>query len=355
VLEEKIKIGKQRVNIDRVGAEDLKSPNVTGGYLLKFDRVGAGENGLYAPDGRGLVYAEPKEQTILLPQRAPQREYINSFLGSFERVLDSPHWNDPATGYRAYIDVEAAIDFHVLELLSGNVDALVLSTYFYKPRNGKITFGPHWDFDRALGSTDRRDADPQQWNTGQFFGGAWWPRLFSDPDFWQLWVDRWQELRATHFSSTNLNRLIDQLTGEVLEAQPREYQKWALQPRGGSYQTEIEHMKDWLLNRVDFIDEQLVQPPRMNGLGKRVAPGFLLSFSAPKNTTIYYTLDGSDPRQLQGAISSNAIVYTNSVALKTSAHVIARGHNLNLRQRGGPPVSTPWSSRVVADFEVVTP
>jgi hypothetical protein len=89
----------------------------------------------------------------------------------------------------------------VLEVLSGNVDALVLSTYFHKPRHGKIVFGPHWDFDRALGSTDGRDSNPRTWNTGPFFtGGGWWNKLFRDRDFWQKWVDRWQKARPEHFS-----------------------------------------------------------------------------------------------------------------------------------------------------------
>jgi hypothetical protein len=355
VLTEKIKIGKQRVNIDRVGAEDLKPPNVTGGYLLKFDRLGPGESGVFASGDRGLVYAEPKEQTITLPQRAPQREYVQKFISEFNSALHGLKWKDPMVGYRAHLDVDAAIDFHVLEVLSGNVDAMVLSTYFYKPRNGKIICGPHWDFDRAMGSVDERDAYPRVWNTGPFFGGEWWPMLCADPDFWQQWVDRWQELRRTHFALTNMNRLIDQLAAEVREAQPREYEKWHLQPHGGSYQGEIDHMKDWLSNRVDFIDRQLVQPPGLKSQGGRVAPGFALKLSARSSATIYYTLDGSDPRLSQGAISSNALVYTNPIPIKSSAHVVARTHNVNIRQVGGPPVSTPWSGPVAVKFEVASP
>ncbi len=355
VLTEKIKISKQRVNIDRVGAEDLKPPNVTGGYVLKFDRLGPGESGVFAYGDRGLVYVEPKEQTMRLPQRAPQQEHLQKFIRDFTGALNGGSWKNPSSGYGAFLDVDAAIDFHVLEVLSGNVDAMVLSTYFYKPRNGKITFGPHWDFDRALGSTDGRDADPRQWGMAQFFGGEWWPRLFRDPDFWQQWVDRWQELRRTHFALTNMNRLVDQLTDELREAQPREYQKWGLQPRGGSYQSEIDHMKDWLSNRVDFIDRQLVQPPGLKSQGGRVAPGFALKLSARSSATIYYTLDGSDPRLSQGAISSNALVYTNPIPINSSARVVARTHNVNIRQAGGPPLSTPWSGPVTAKFEVTSP
>jgi len=346
VLTEKIKIGKNRVNIDHIGPEDLKVPNVTGGYLLKFDRVGPGESGFFGTGERGLVYVEPKEQTITLPQRDPQREYLKKFFSEFDRALSGLDWKDPAHGYRAYLDVDAAIDFHVLEVLSGNVDAMVLSTYFQKPRNGKIVFGPHWDFDRALGSTDGRDDNPRHWSTGPFFGGEWWPRLFSDVDFWQLWVDRWQELRRTHFSLSNLNGLIDRLCDELREAQPREYRKWGLQPRGGSYQSEIDLMKFWLSNRVDFIDQQLVQPPRLRAEGGRGSAGFLLTITAATNASVYYTLDGSDPRLPQGGISSNALIYARPIELKKNDRIIARARDPNQQQSGGPPTSTSWSGTV---------
>jgi hypothetical protein len=354
VLEEKIKVGKRRLNIDRLGPEDLQPPQVTGGYLLKIDRLGPGEAG-FGGAGASMVYVEPKEPVILLPQRAPQRQYLDSYFRDFDRALNGPHWKDPVQGYRAYVDVEAWIDYHVLEVLSGNVDALNLSTYLHKPRLGNLAFGPHWDFDRALGSTDDRDRDPRQWNTGQFFSGAWWPRLFSDPDFWQRWVDRWQELRLTHFSLTNLFGLTDRLGNEVREAHPREVKRWGLEPRGGSYESELNHMKQWLSNRVDFIDHELVQPPRFQREGGRIPAGFLLTLAAPTNATVYCTLDGSDPRLSQGAISSNAMVYSNAIPLLTNIAIVARARNSKQRQHGGPPISTPWSSPVRAKFTVTPP
>ncbi len=343
VLEEKIKIGRNRVNIDRLEAGDLTFPSVTGGYLLKFDRLGPDEGGAHSVGDRPVVYVEPREQTLLLPQRLAQRRYINGCLQEFERILDGPDWKDPAKGYPAYLDVDAAIDFHVLELLSGNVDSLVLSTYWHKPRGGKITFGPHWDFDRALGSTDGRDEDPQNWNTGPFFNGPWWDRLFTDVDFWQRWVDRWQDLRESHFAQTNLNRLADALAAEIREAQPRQYQRWGFQPRGGSYASELAHMKEWLGSRTEFIDRQLVPPPRPV---RPAGSTNLLAFEYPTNVTVFYTLDGSDPRAAQGSLSSNALPYAGPFLLAGPGPVVARARNASQRQRGGPPRSTPWSGPV---------
>jgi len=355
VLTEKIKVSKDRINIDRIGPEDLKPPNVTGGYILKFDRLGPGERGVFATGDRGMIYVEPKEQTIRLPQRKEQFNYLEKFLTEFDGALNGPKFKDPVSGYRAYLDVDAAIDFHVLEVLSGNVDAMVLSTYFYKPRGGKITCGPHWDFDRALGSTDGRDDNPRNWNTGPFFGGNWWPQLFSDIDFWQQWVDRWQNLRQNHFSLTNLNRLIDQLAGEVREAQPREYKRWGLQPRGGSYQSEIDLMKTWLSNRIDFIDGQLVAAPRIvpeSGMVKIDTP---ITLAANTNAIIYYTIDGTDPRLPQGAISSSALQYKEPVRLSKQTRLLARAYDTKQRQSGGPPLSTAWSGTSTGLFTIVSP
>jgi CotH kinase protein/Lamin Tail Domain/Chitobiase/beta-hexosaminidase C-terminal domain len=354
VLEEKIKVGKHRVDIDRLGPADVKRPEVTGGYLLKIDRLGPNEAGFWVGDA-SMVYVEPKERVISLPERAPQRQFLTTYFTDFERALHGPNWKDPVLGYRAYIDVNSWIDYHVLEVLSGNVDALVFSTYFYKPRNGKLVFGPHWDFDRALGSTDGRDDDPRRWNTGRFFGGAWWAHLFRDPDFWQLWVDRWQELRQKQFSREHLNALIDRLTDELREAQPREAERWDLQPRGGSYQSEIDLMKDWLSNRVDFIDEQLVPKPGVSAPTGPIAPGSVVTLTIPNHSTVYYTLDGSDPRLSQGAISSSALIYSGPIRLNADARLVARARDPAKRQIGGPRVSTPWSGPVTATFKLTPP
>lgn len=345
VLEEKIKIGRNRVNIDRLGADDLQQPNVSGGYLLKFDRLGPGEGGVSGYARPDMAFVEPREAILSMPQRAPQMQYIEHYLQEFERALASEQWKDPKLGYHAYLDVEAAIDFHVLEVLSGNVDAIVLSTYFYKPRNGKITFGPHWDFDRALGSTDGRDENPRMWGTGPYFSGVWWPRLFTDPDFWQLWIDRWQSLAQSHFSVTNLHRLIDQLAGELRDAQPRQYRRWGFDPRGGSYQSEVQHMKDWLSNRVDFINGQLTPLPQLHiesGTPRHI------TFSGRTNDTIYFTTDGHDPRLSQGGIAPGAAIYSNAIPWSAGLRITARAYNPKQRQRGGPPLSSQWSGPIQA-------
>ena len=354
VLEEKIKIGKHRVDIDKLQPENTHPPEVTGGYAFKVDRTGPGETG-FVGAGQQMVYVDPNERTIKTTPRAAQRQYLKDYFGAFGRALNATNWTDLQLGYPAYFDVDGSIDYHVFEVLSGNVDALVLSAYLYKPRNGKIIYGPHWDFDRALGSTDGRDANPRSWNTGPFFGTGWWTRLFRDPDFWQKWIDRYQELRESHLSRTNMNALIDRLTAEVRQAQPRERKRWKIGLRGGTYQSEIDRMKNWLSNRVDYIDQQLAQPPALSAASGMVSPGALVSISVPTNTTVYFTLDGSDPRLPQGNASPTAAMYTEPIRITANTRVVARAFNSKVRQRSGPPLSSPWSRSAAAIFTIAPP
>lgn len=358
VLEEKIGIGKHRVDIDKLQPEDRLAPEVTGGYLLKVDRVDPGDSG-FNTGGDTIAYVDPKEPAIETLQRDPQEQYIRNYFSSFNKALNSVNWRDPVLGYAPYIDVDSWVDHHLLNVLSANPDCLVLSTYFHKPRGGKIIFGPIWDFDRTLGSTDGRDANPRAWGGGGssfFFTYTWWGKLFQDPDFYQRYVDRYQELRAGgSFALTNLHGLVDRFANEVRPIAARESKKWSEnRPRGGTYQAEVDRMKNWLSNRVDFIDSKLTQPPRITTGSGVVAPGTAVTLTGPVGAQIYYTLDGSDPRRLGATnlVSATAKLYSGAIIINADTRLTARAFDGTKRQviSDGPRLNTFWSRPVTASF-----
>ena len=104
------------------------------------------------------------------------------------------------------------------------MDAFRLSGYFYKDRSQKICMGPLWDFDRSQGTSysgDVRCFNPRQWYVQasgdqgtDYFGNPdlegvrWWQRLFTDPDFWQQWIDRWTDLRRTMLATNHIFSVI---------------------------------------------------------------------------------------------------------------------------------------------------
>jgi hypothetical protein len=80
--------------------------------------------------------------------------------------------------------------------------------------------------------------------------------------------------------------------------------------------------------------------PSLSQFGGSVPDGYLLAITAPAGA-IYYTLDGSDPRTLAGAVSPAANLYTGPVSLSQNALVRSRVFS------GGV-----WSAMTEATFEV---
>jgi hypothetical protein len=378
VLEEKIKRATNRVDISKLQADDNTTPNVTGGYILGIDRLGTGDNGLNAA-GQIMDYEDPEESDILTPERAPQQAYIQNYLNQFYAALNSSSYTNPATGYAEYIDEDSWIDHHILNVVTFNVDALRLSALFYKPRQGKIIFGPIWDFDRSQGSTDGRDFNPYVWRamTGDmgtdFFNYTWWGQLFTDPDFWQKWIDRYEDLRGGMLSTNHIYGDIDALVAQVSNEEPREIARWPgwTTPRSGTYSYgtgfsytfpgtydgEVTFLKQWYADRLQFIDTNLLAKPSVVSNPVAGSSGSTVTMTAPAGATIYYTLDGSDPRLSGGGISPGAQIYQSPVAITSNTAITARAFNRihsNLTGANNPPVSSPWSGPAVSTIGLVT-
>ncbi len=361
VVEEKIKQGKNRVDVDKLQPENVRDPEVTGGYLFKVDRPDPGDSG-FPGAGTTMLYLDPKEPLIKRPERAAQRAYVLQYFKDFGAALNGPNFGDPTNGYAKYLKLDESIDFHILNTLSFNVDALVLSTYFYKPRGGRLSFGPMWDYDRAWGSTDGRDLAPKVWGSN-FFDAYWMPRLFRDLEFLQKWIDRYEALRTGELSLPHMFGLLDEFTGQLKQAQPRERAKWGTVYRGGTYAGEITFSKNWLSNRLAFMDGRFVPAPIVGPSRLQPPPGHvelsLLSRTTNVNSILYYTTDGTDPRLAGGALSPTALAYPGggSVVLDRNTRVKARvfnpDHKLSIGGNLAPLVSK-WGGLYDAAY-VATP
>ena len=86
-----------------------------------------------------------------------QRAYIRDYDDDFRAVMDGNNYDDPVTGYSAWIDVDAFIDEIIVQEACKNSDAYGWSSYFYKDRLGKLCGGPAWDFDQALSNSTFND------------------------------------------------------------------------------------------------------------------------------------------------------------------------------------------------------
>ncbi len=365
---EKIRRGKDRVDVTKLDTYDNDAVGKTGGFIFKVDRQDAGDTGFTA-GGQTLAYYYPKEVQVKSAQRDPQEQYLTSYITSFKTALDSASYTNPATGYAAWLDVAEAIDHHLMNVWTFNVDGLRLSGYLHKERGGKIAFGPVWDVDRGLSSTDGRDANPATWRSQvsdlgtDFFNYSWWVRLFTDPDFYQKYIDRWVELRRGAFSAATVNTLLDTLNAQLTtEGVNRDLVRWAQTKRAwtspftgtvyaANQDAEVQRLKDYLQQRANFFDSQWVAPVTLSHASSNIT-SISLTMTAAAGSTIYYTLDGTDPRPSGGAVPSggNVFTYSTSIAISTTKRVRARAYDATwlsntavLIGANNPPLRSAWS------------
>ncbi len=279
-LFEKIKRDSNRVNIQKLGKNDNVFPDVTGGYIIQIDRPN--EPGWYSqfpgnsPGGMKFFYQYiyPKDTSIT----AQQKNYIQTYMNDFESVMNSSSYADPNTGYPQYIDMTSFIDFFIINELSKNVDASRLSTFLYKhniANGGKLHIGPVWDYDIAWHNCIWGDS-PNSTNWGYwassdlFPAPTWWIKFMQDPQFVAQLACRWNYLRSNVLSITNINNIIDAEANLLGEAQQRNFTQWPVlgafiycNPQnqvGANYATEIADLKNWITNRITWMDANINAP-----------------------------------------------------------------------------------------------
>lgn len=346
LLTERIKVDSELVDLEPLGSTDVSADAVTGGYLLKIDPKDDDEFGWTTdrgiPEGieggTFLVVASPKAARLA----DEQRDYIQGYVQAFENALFADRDAGWATrDYLGYIDRASWVDFHLLQVLAKNPDGLARSAYFTKDRGGKLKAGPVWDFDRALGSIDVRSEAWNEWSeptdATQLWANGWWGVLANDPDFMQAWIDRWQSLRRGALATERLVAMANRLAAEIdPAAAARDAARWPDNAsRFGDHRGEVDHLIAWLSNRANWIDRQFIAPAAAVGTASGI------EISAPAGLLVAYTLDGSDPRDSGGAVSTSAILAAGTVALPAGATATVRIYHPS---GATAMVSSAWSS-----------
>jgi hypothetical protein len=286
-LGEKIKRDNDRVDIAKLQPTDIYGDQLTGGYILKVDKLTASSanywSSVYPPANNptgspvNIVVHYPSDSN-LVPQ---QLAYIHAYCDSFEIALHGPNFTDTATGYRHFANESSFVDYFLLTEFTKNLDGYRSSCFFYKDKNsngGKLTMGPAWDYDLAYGNADFCDT----WLTNGWayeFNNVcpndswevpfWWSRLLQDSAFAQDVRCRWEELKLTIYNPLTVNHWIDSMALYLNESQQRNFVAWPVMgvyiwPNyyvAADYQGEVDTLKWWIGQRYNWMDANLPGNP----------------------------------------------------------------------------------------------
>ena len=275
-LEEKIKRDENRVNIGKITPSDTAGDGLTGGYILKIDKLtgNTGETWTSSFDADVFFQYHDPESADLLPV---QKTYIRGYVNLFEEALSGPQFADPDSGFRAYADEASLIDVMLLVELGRTVDGYRSSFFFYKHKDsdgGKFSMGPAWDYNLSFGNANYCDS---YLTTGWHYDfnsicpgyyphvPFWWQKLVQDTGFDNDLQCRWQMFRQTFLNDDSINAWIDVQTTLLEDAHQRNFGKWDILGQyvdweyyvGETYDDEINYMKTWIAGRLAWMDDNL--------------------------------------------------------------------------------------------------
>lgn len=277
---EQIRVGKSRVDIDDLEdtPETMESTDpaiISGGYLLGMSPYG---------DESKVAFSTERDNQFLIEspsfedyKNEAQIEYIENYMQQTENAIYGEDFQDEdGISYADYMDVASAIDYYWVQEISMNGDAFgSTSSYLYKKRNGKLYWGPLWDFDYvAWGATEYDENQVEGFSQNR---STWFERLMQDPEFCRQVKERWPAIKKKLLEAAEDGGQIDQYSAQQYESQKHNYEIWkAYSERGWwdydwiddyghasvdddevSYDSEVERFKSWIQERVAWIDANL--------------------------------------------------------------------------------------------------
>lgn len=257
--------------------EVLVNNRYQGAYLL-MERVDAGLLGLSRFDSNAMAHAViykaidhradfAARDHSSYEQRFPDPQALDYWkpLDDFNRFTSGARGGtffDPEKGIGSKLDLGNAIDFHILLLVTSNMDGY--DKNFMIARDQPKTNAPPprfffvpWDYDATFG---------RNWNgawvsTEEWVSNYLFDRLLEDAAYQRAFSARWKRLREKILSVASIHAMIDANVRTLGDAARRNERRWFR--RGAQagepllLEQDVQEMKAWVVTRMDWLDAEI--------------------------------------------------------------------------------------------------
>lgn len=255
---EQIKLNKKRVNVEKMEPMEQDPAKITGGYLLEVDTYYDEPNRFKFDNLFNLPWmVQDPDEDELSPEAF---NYIKNWIHDLEVLLKDGE-KVKAHAYEEFLDVDSAIDYLIVEELTGNNDFYNYwpwpgchSAYLYKERDGKLFTGPVWDFDYHVFC-------PQF--TRQWVGATktlFYPALLKDEKFRNRLVERWDMYKA---DLKKLPEYMDAQADYIRLSESFNHSQWPIvnNPENGdetmTFQQAVDRAKQAFLDKWEWMDKNI--------------------------------------------------------------------------------------------------
>lgn len=255
---DQVEINKNRINITEMTSKDNEGSALTGGYFVEIDAYAYEEKSWFNSNkGNPVTIKSPDEDSIT----TQQKNYIKGYFNKME------------ANWKSYLDLNSFLRHFLVGELSGNTDTY-WSVYMYKDRDDDMMYtGPVWDFDLAFNNDQR--TYPVNSKTDYIYrsGGSCAGNMRSftdkivvnDANAKKQLVEIWDEARQGGLTEENMVAYIDSLESVLQQSQKLNFIRWPMMNQlvhqnfkiWGSYEAEVENVRDFMKERIDWMDRKL--------------------------------------------------------------------------------------------------
>lgn len=267
MLAEHIEIAPHKVNIP-------KSDFTGNSFLVELtpkNRIVAKNTYVESSKGMKFNYEVKNDVSLNNLEYQTQLEKIVSVLDNHsdtlfnEGLIYKPNYED-------FVNTQSFIDYWIANDIFNTADVFFASTNVFKDINGKITYGPMWDYDLGAGNYSCRNVDKIElslFNRVGLLTDASYSNpqsIINNPAFKELYDKRWN---TAYDQFPSLMKYADNQFNEIEDSLNKNITKWPLNTKGiimdencsdlflgNTAREQYTHMKHYLMKRVLWIDQK---------------------------------------------------------------------------------------------------
>lgn len=266
VLTEQVELHKNKLDIEsQAGIADT-------GYLLELDKrffdqmIEPGYDWIVV---NGIPYEIKEPDVDDVGFTSIHADFMFNYLKDVDTALLSK------SGYEDLIDVDAWIDFFIIQELVKNVDVGYSSVFLIKEAGGLLKPGPLWDFDFAIGNADYIDYGPENFYGMKAYKNRLFELMMDIPEIRLKYRIRFHEYYLDQLPK--VYEMIPILASSIETKALRNFDKWDILdlyiwPNPNeivdthTFMGQIQYVENYLKDRADWMLFAMDEDDYYNGI-----------------------------------------------------------------------------------------
>lgn len=253
VLTEQIEVHKNKLDINSVaGVADT-------GYLLELDMrffeqsIEPGYDWIVV---NGIPYEIKDPDVDDEGFTSVHADFMFNYLKDVDEALLNK------SGYETLIDVDAFIDYFIIQELVKNVDVGYSSVFYMKEEGGLLKPGPLWDFDFAIGNADYIDYGPENFYGMRTYKNRLFKLMMDIPEIREQYRIRFHQYYLDQLPK--LYEMIPVLSESIADQVEKNFDKWQIlndyvwpNPQelveANTFALQVIYINQYLKDRADWL------------------------------------------------------------------------------------------------------